>query len=82
MGDWKSAATNLNIFKANLIPYKYYKQFNIILLRIHCDGFGEGVSRQRLVQHVPTCNSGSCVSVDERYGSLLGNSQHANELDG
>jgi hypothetical protein len=48
----------------------------------YCNGFSQSVSRQSLDKHVPTCNSGRCVSVDEGYSSLLGNSQRTNELAG
>jgi hypothetical protein len=49
---------------------------------ICCNEFAQSVSRQRLGKHVPTCNSERCVSVDEYYSSLLGNSQGANEVAG
>jgi hypothetical protein len=38
----------------------------------------QNFSRQRLGKHIITCNSGKCISVDEYYSSLLGNSQRAN----
>jgi hypothetical protein len=46
------------------------------------NGFAQSISRQQLGKHVPTYNTGRCVSVDKCYSSLLGNSQHANELAG
>jgi hypothetical protein len=46
---------------------------------MYCNGFAQSVSRQRLGKHVPMCNNERCVSVDECYSSLLGNSQRANE---
>jgi hypothetical protein len=46
----------------------------------YCNGFAQSVSRQRLGKHVPTCNNGRCVPIDECYGSFLGNSQRAKEL--
>jgi hypothetical protein len=49
---------------------------------IYCNGSDQRTARQRLRKHVPTPNSGSCVSVDEWYSSLLGSSQRANELAG
>jgi hypothetical protein len=48
----------------------------------YCNGFAQSVSKQRLDKHVPTCNNGNCVSVDECYSSLLGNSQRAIVLTG
>jgi hypothetical protein len=48
----------------------------------YCNGFSQSVSRQRLGKHIPACNNARCVSVDECYCSLLGNSQRANELAG
>jgi hypothetical protein len=49
---------------------------------LYCNGFAQSVSRQRFGKHVPTCNNGRCVSVDECYNLLLGNSQCANQLAG
>jgi hypothetical protein len=46
----------------------------------YCHKLAQSVSRQQLGKHVPTCNSGRCVSMDEYYSLLLGNSQRANEL--
>jgi hypothetical protein len=48
----------------------------------YCDGFAQGIASQRLSKHVPMRNNGNCVSVDERYSSLLGSSQGVNELAG
>jgi hypothetical protein len=46
----------------------------------YCNGFDQRIATQRLRKHVKTRNNGSCVSVDQYYSSLLGNSQSANEL--
>jgi hypothetical protein len=35
------------------------------LRREQCNGFTQSVRRQWLGKHVPACNTGSCVSVDE-----------------
>jgi hypothetical protein len=50
--------------------------------QVYCNGFAQSVSKQRLGEHVPTCNDGRCVSINECHNSLLGNSQRANELAG
>jgi hypothetical protein len=50
--------------------------------QIYCNRFAQSVSRQRLGKHVPKCDNGKCVSVDECYSSVVGNSQRANELAG
>jgi hypothetical protein len=49
---------------------------------IYCNGFTKTVSRQQLGKHVPACNSGRYVLVDECYSPLLGNNQPEKEFAG
>jgi hypothetical protein len=58
----------------------FFNKFSLLRKERYCNGFAQSVSRQRLGKHVPTCNSESCVSVDECYSSLLGNSAPMNSL--
>jgi hypothetical protein len=44
------------------------------------NGIMQLASRQRFAKHVPKCNNGRCISVEEYYWSLLGNSQRTNEV--
>jgi hypothetical protein len=49
-------------------------------LNLYCNGFDQRVARQQLCKHVPTCNSDSCVSVENVYNSLLSDSAPMNSL--
>jgi hypothetical protein len=70
--------TTFTVVKELIIPHRSDARNPCL----YCKGFPQSVSRQRLGKQVPTFNNERCVSVDECYSSLLGNSQRANELAG
>jgi hypothetical protein len=62
-------------------PIKYHDtpSSSVLVNMLSTYGFAQSAFRQRLSKHVPTRNNGNCVTEEECYCSLLGNSQCTNK---
>jgi hypothetical protein len=49
----------MEVYGDNTIQYGESEKYS--------NGFAQSISRQQLCKHVPACNNGRCVSVDEFY---------------